>query len=158
MKNPDILADPKTVSHSGIVAALLVAGLTLSNGACATVPAPSRPEPSSPPAAGAEPSHVDQILVTIKSTEGVPIRGAGSSAAPYAGPSEYTVSERTRRAAVRLARRYGLVEVAKWPIPVLGVHCVVFEVPADGAADDLLDPQVGSALLAPEDLRHECRR
>ena len=139
MKNFDLPADPKAAPHPVIVAALLVAGLALSIGACATVPAPSRPERSSPPVAGAEPSQVDQILVTIKSAEGVPIRGAGSTAAPYAGPAEYTVSERTHRAVVRLARRYGLVEVAKWPIPVLGVHCVVFEVPADGSADDLID-------------------
>lgn len=139
MKRPDIRADPRAAAHPGILAASLLAGLVFSSGACASAPALSRPATSSPPVAGAEPSYVDQILVTIKSTQGVPIRGAGSTAAPYAEPSEYTVSERTRRAVVQLTRRYGLVEAATWPIPVLGVHCVVFEVPADGSADDLID-------------------
>ena len=37
-----------------------------------------------------------------------------------------------------VAREYGLVEVAAWPIQVLELHCAVLRIPPDAQRDQLL--------------------
>ncbi len=80
-----------------------------------------------------------QLLVTFKPVEARTLRGAGSSSGAYVGPSDYTVSERTRREVARLSKQYGLREVEDWPIRSLGVHCVVFEVAPGRSIREMID-------------------
>lgn len=52
-----------------------------------------------------------------------------------------------RRVALAIARRNGLTVESSWPMPLLGVDCVVMQVPAGEAVDDMVarlasDPQV----------------
>ena len=97
-----------------------------------------------------EPRPDRQILVTFKSTASMPLRAAGSSTGSYVESSDYTVSKRTRRTVVRLARDYDLRELDGWPIRALGVHCVVFELPGGRSTAELIDrlerdPRIDSA-------------
>ncbi len=70
--------------------------------------------------------------------------------AAYAG-SYAGSGQAARRAAARdLAQRHGLALVTDWPLPLLGVDCYVFAVPADRAVDGAVgalaaDPRVAWA-------------
>jgi hypothetical protein len=104
----------------------------------------SRPEASQPERAGR------QILVTIAQSAQGQIPRAGTSRKAYGPARRYRASQRARRTAARLAAEYGLREVAAWPIELLGVHCVVYEVPEEATAGKVLerlarDPRVESA-------------
>lgn len=91
-----------------------------------------------------------QIVITVRNT---PIRtalNAGSTARGYDAASRYQVSPAARRDVDGIAQRYGLRQLAAWPIELLGVHCIVFEVPGDRPVDAVLlqlaaDPRVESA-------------
>ena len=50
----------------------------------------------------------------------------------------YLVSVKVKRAANRIARDFGLLVLDEWPILPLKVHCLVFAVPEDASADDVL--------------------
>lgn len=79
-----------------------------------------------------------QILVTLEEIQPPPLRRPGSSSGGYVDPSGYTVSQRTRRAATRLARDYDLRQRQGWPIRPLGVYCVVYEVPLEVPIEDVI--------------------
>ncbi len=55
---------------------------------------------------------------------------AGATGNRYTGDG-YRVSQDAHGQARRVAARYGLREIASWPIRALGMHCVVYEI-ADG--------------------------
>ena len=79
-----------------------------------------------------------QILVTLEENQPPPLRRPGSSSRGYVDPSGYTVSERTRRTATRLARDYDLTQGQGWPIRPLDIYCVVYEVPAEQPIEEVI--------------------
>ncbi len=105
--------------------------------------------------AGAEGDERDlaarQILVTFEQRSTRPLPGAGSTPRGYGGGrGAYETAPRAARLARKLAREYGLRRVDEWPIRLLDVHCVVYEVPAERSAPDVLerlaaDPRVETA-------------
>jgi hypothetical protein len=107
-------------------------GILLCGAACASLPA-ERSEELQVPETG-DPAR--QLLVTLEQRESWRIPRAGTTTRGY--DLEYRTSARTRRAVSRLASDYGLRSVSEWPIEVLGVHCVVFEVPASDSPTDVL--------------------
>lgn len=87
-----------------------------------------------------------QILVTFNDerVNRVPIADAVNT---YRARGSYSNSTYSERVAESLAETYGLSQVAQWPVTTLGVHCVVYEVPAK-STDDVMkrlgaDPRVG---------------
>jgi len=71
------------------------------------------------------------VVVTVANPlERVPSR-AGTSLSNYGGPPRYTQGARAANTLAAIAQDHRLRETAAWPIPALGVHCVVFEI-ADG--------------------------
>jgi Subtilase family len=108
---------------------------------CATLPA-------TPPLEEAQLERY--VVVTLRNEPGPGIPRAGSTARTYEAPSAYSVAPATRASARALAAAHGLREVSAWPIGLLGVHCIVFEIPLRaerGATLDRLrrDPRVESA-------------
>jgi len=90
-----------------------------------------------------------QVIVTVANPTGADLVRAGSTPKGYA-PGRYEVTTQARRSMTRIQSRYHLRRVAEWPIMALGVHCAVFELPADSPRDALLaqlraDPEVESA-------------
>ena len=79
-----------------------------------------------------------QILVTLEENHPPPLRRPGSSSSGYVDTSGYTVSERTRRTASRLARDYDLEQRQGWPIRPLDIYCVVYEVPAELPIEEVI--------------------
>jgi subtilisin family serine protease len=68
---------------------------------------------------------------------------------PYQPRGQYANSSWSERVATNLADRHGIRLLAQWPVTVLGVACVVYEVPADRPLEQTLqsiaeDKQVGS--------------
>jgi subtilisin family serine protease len=63
---------------------------------------------------------------------------AGSTLRDYDAAIGYAVSPAARREVQALASAHGLTQVDAWPIGVLGLHCVVFKLPAGVAPDDML--------------------
>jgi subtilisin family serine protease len=63
---------------------------------------------------------------------------AGTSLSSYGGTPRYTQGEQAARVLADVARRHQLREAAAWPIPALGVHCVVFEIAPDASRDAVL--------------------
>jgi subtilisin family serine protease len=56
----------------------------------------------------------------------------------YDGPPNYSVSSSAQTSVRGLAEAYGLREVDGWPIDLLGIHCVMFELPAGADRDTVL--------------------
>jgi hypothetical protein len=97
--------------------------------ASATLPAAVRATPG------------DYLVVTIRNpVAAVPLRAA-STPRGYDGARPYVAGGEARAASRALAAEYGLVEVSSWPIALLGVHCLVFGIPAGADAG-----RVGAAL------------
>jgi Subtilase family len=70
------------------------------------------------------------IVVTVRNDQ-VPLSSrAGSTLRGYESAGTYSAGAFARSAVQSLARTYGLNEVSAWPISELGIHCVVFELPA----------------------------
>ncbi|HEY4368664.1 MAG TPA: S8 family serine peptidase [Steroidobacteraceae bacterium] len=90
------------------------------------------------------------IVVTVRNPAAPVIPRAGSTARDYDTVTTYSVSPAARATANDIAAAYQLHEVNGWPIRMLSVHCVVFEIPAGVTPDQLLDrlkhdPRVESA-------------
>jgi len=62
---------------------------------------------------------------------------AGATGSHYSGDG-YRVSQNAYSQARSVAARYGLRELASWPIKALGMHCVVFEVANGRPVPDVL--------------------
>jgi hypothetical protein len=78
------------------------------------------------------------VVVTVRTVASHAPPRAGTSVRSYAGTPRYSVSPATRSAARAIAASYGLREADAWPIDLLGVHCVVFELPAGAAAQEVM--------------------
>ena len=79
------------------------------------------------------------IVVTVRNDDSPMATRAGSTLRAYGMPGRYSITAKTRRAVQGLASTYGLHEVSGWPIPMLKVHCVVFELPDTADATQMLD-------------------
>jgi hypothetical protein len=63
---------------------------------------------------------------------------AGSMARPYHGGGPYRGSPEARRNVSRIAETYGLVQVSSWPIRLLDLYCVVYQLPGERARDEVI--------------------
>jgi subtilisin family serine protease len=69
------------------------------------------------------------IVVTLHNDAVPSLPRAGSTVRGYEPPSSYALAPATRASAKAVAAAHGLREVAAWPIGLLGIHCVVYELP-----------------------------
>jgi hypothetical protein len=80
-----------------------------------------------------------QIIVAVHDQRpGMQLR-AGSISRPYGSVRTYRGSLRSQRQMADLARRHALRPVARWPIELLDVYCVVFEVPPGRSREQVLE-------------------
>ncbi|HEY7642139.1 MAG TPA: S8 family serine peptidase [Steroidobacteraceae bacterium] len=70
------------------------------------------------------------VVVTLRNDTVPSIPRAGSTVRGYEPQSSYALAPATRASAKAVATAHGLREVAAWPIGLLGIHCVVYELPA----------------------------
>lgn len=104
----------------------------------------------STPASGADQPGADQlIVVTIDNAPQLDLRRAGSTLRGYFSPGAYHAGPTARQVAEQLGRDYHLARRDAWPIRALQVHCIVYEVPAGVAREDVIaslarDPRVES--------------
>jgi hypothetical protein len=77
------------------------------------------------------------IVVTVRNPEALLPR-AGSTLRDYDQAPSYRASPAARSELRALASAHGLSEVDGWPIQALGVHCVVFKLPAGLALADAI--------------------
>lgn len=87
------------------------------------------------------------ILLTVDNPADLVSLRAGSTPRGYDGVSLYSEGAQARQTLLDVERRYGLSEVAGWPIAPLQVHCVMLRI-ADGAVRETVlrelaaDPRV----------------
>lgn len=105
---------------------LLLAVVSASLTACTSVPSSREPQWSS----GID--HERLIVVTLRNDRPTLVPRAGSTARSYSGPARYSVGTTTLAQSRSIAATYKLREVTGWPIGLLGIHCLVYEL-ADGA-------------------------
>ncbi|MGE5337467.1 MAG: S8 family peptidase [Gemmatimonadota bacterium] len=120
--------------------ALLLAG-------CASVPT-NDAAVMLPDDARAHPEHY--VVITVRNTPGVVNAYAASTPRGYGGQGSYRAGAEAVERAHEIAAVHHLREVAAWPIELLGVHCLVYEIPAQEKRDQVLaalrrDPGVESA-------------
>jgi subtilisin family serine protease len=126
---------------------LLLAACACLLAACATSQVASSPSPAQQ-AMASQPERF--VVVTLHNQNAPTMPRAGSTVRAYEPPSGYALAPATRASAKAIATAYGLQEATAWPIGVLGVHCIVYELPASAARDDVIarlrrDPRVDSA-------------
>ena len=107
-------------------------------------------QPATPGADGRPQDTSRVVVVTIRNTPGPSAARAGSTQRDYVPPASYSVSPVARADAKAIAVSHGLREISAWPIGLLGVHCLMFELPAQADRDAVLarlrsDPRVESA-------------
>lgn len=78
------------------------------------------------------------VVVTVRNEPALAAPRAGSSVRTYAVPSQYSVNPATRSTAKAIAAAHGLREASAWPIGLLGVHCMVFEIPSGATRDQII--------------------
>jgi Subtilase family len=78
------------------------------------------------------------IVVTVADDVRVLQGRAGSTPRGYDGLQRYETSSAARAIMKALAGEYRLTQLADWPIPLLKVHCAVFEIPKDSTQAMLL--------------------
>ena len=69
------------------------------------------------------------VVVTLRNDAVPSIPRAGSTVRGYESPSSYALAPATRASAKAVAIAHGLREVAAWPIGLLGIHCIVYQLP-----------------------------
>jgi hypothetical protein len=112
---------------AGLAVALALAG-------CSTSPA-LRASAELPPAARALPARY--VVVTVRNPRASTLSRAASTPGGYDAMGPYAAGSGARRTAGALAADYHLEETSSWPIALLGVHCLVYALPA-GVAPELL--------------------
>jgi len=78
------------------------------------------------------------IVVTVADDVRVLQGRVGSTPRGYDGLQRYETSSAARATMKALAGEYHLTQLAEWPIPLLKVHCAVFEIPKDATQATLL--------------------
>ncbi|MBB5944100.1 S8 family serine peptidase [Xanthomonas sp. 3307] len=126
------------------LASLLFACLGL--GACAHAapaavadPAPAAKAPSLDPSPALDSQR--QIVLAVANPMAAPSRHAGSNLLGYASARYYGAGTQAVATLDALNKRYGLRQVAGWPIKALGLYCVVLE-PAPGSDREALLAQL----------------
>ena len=115
---------------------LTILWLCLGCAACASLP--TQTDEPLPLAARVHPESF--VIVTVRNDSGPIVPRAGSTMRGYDGTTaRYGAGSSARGAVEALANTHRLKEVSSWPIPQLGIHCVVFEVPRDQTARTVLD-------------------
>jgi len=109
--------------------------LALALAACAGNPA-LPPSATLPSAARETPRRY--IVVTVRNPIAVPTTHAASTAHGYDGSGGYFAGSVARSTSRALAADYHLEEASSWPIALLGVHCLVYALPAGADLDGLL--------------------
>jgi hypothetical protein len=71
------------------------------------------------------------IVITVADDVRVLQGRAGSTPRGYDGLQRYETSSAARATMKAIAGEYHLTQLAEWPIPLLKVHCAVFEIPED---------------------------
>jgi subtilisin family serine protease len=109
--------------------------------------APLRPSATLPAEARQAPQHY--VVMTIRNPVNLPSARAASSPRGYDRIGPYLAGAEARAVSRALMREYHLRESASWPIEMLDVHCLVYELPADADQNQLLaslsrDPRVES--------------
>lgn len=79
------------------------------------------------------------VVVTLRNQAVQAAPRAGSTVRGYEAPSTYSLAPATRASAKAIAAAYGLREASAWPIGLLGVHCVVFELPGEADREATLE-------------------
>ena len=87
--------------------------------------------------AGSAATSANQILITFEDerNDRPPI---AESVSGYRQREDYGNSTWSLRVAEALAEDYGLHPVTQWPINALGIHCVVYEVPANQSMEQVM--------------------
>ncbi len=101
-----------------------------------------------PPDARSSPQRY--VVVTVRNPVNAPALHAASTPRGYDGVGLYAAGSVARRTGRTLAADYHLREMSSWPIAVLGVHCLAYELPRDADSGPVLaelarDPRVESA-------------
>ena len=86
------------------------------------------------------------VLAVANPVQRVPGR-AGSSLPAYSPPLRYVVGAQAAGVLAALQSEHGLQPAAAWPIPSLGLHCVVYSLPPQASREAMLrtlaaDPRV----------------
>ncbi len=89
------------------------------------------------------------VVVTVRNPVNAPAAHAASTPRGYDGVGPYAAGGLARQTSRALAADYHLREGSSWPIAVLGVHCLAYELPRDADTGVLLaqlarDPRVES--------------
>jgi hypothetical protein len=79
------------------------------------------------------------VVVTLRNETAPSIPRAGSTVRGYEPRPSYSLAPATRASANAVAAAHGLREIAAWPIGLLGIHCVVYELPVGADRDAMLD-------------------
>ncbi len=100
--------------------------------------------PPLPPAA-----HGARIVVAFRNGPHAPPPAAGTTGARYGGAG-YRLAQDAHRQEGRIAATYRLHELSSWPIAMLEMHCVVYEIPDGRSSAEVLsrlaaDPEVALA-------------
>lgn len=121
--------------------AMLVLATATLLGACAHVQAPMRAgDAAGATAAQAQPDALDgerDIVLAVANPVSPPTPRAASNVLGYGATGNYRNGQRAMSTLAELKQRYGLREIAGWPIAPLGVYCAVLR-PAPGTDPALL--------------------
>lgn len=79
------------------------------------------------------------VVVTLRNDTAPSIPRAGSTVRGYEPPPSYSLAPATRASAQAVASTHGLREIAAWPIGLLGIHCIVYELPAGASRETTLE-------------------
>lgn len=118
-----------------LTALVIAAGICL--GSAARAGSPATAEQALPAAVRSHPDSF--VVVTVRNATPPLTARAGSTMRGYDGASRYTVGNSARSAVNALASAHHLREISSWPIAALGIHCVVFELPANEAAAAVIE-------------------
>jgi Subtilase family len=111
----------------------LLALLTVALAGCASMRSVNEPLPA------AMLDKPDQyVLVTLRNDDPKLGGRAGSTLRGYDNVAPYTAGSSARSAIRSLTGTYHLREVSAWPIATLSVHCIVFQIPADMTAAQVI--------------------
>ncbi|PTT85252.1 serine protease [Pelomonas sp. HMWF004] len=101
---------------------------------CASPP----PRAEQPPVADMQVEPGRFIVVAVANPlQRLPSR-AGTSLSSYGATPRYTQGEQAAQTLAAIAQRHNLREAAAWPIPTLGVQCVVFEIAPGASREQVL--------------------
>ncbi len=106
---------------------------TLLAGCAAVPPAPAPVQWSD------DVDHERLIVVTIRNERPTLVPRAGSTTRSYSGRSAYAAAPATLAQSRSIATTYKLREVSGWPIGLLGVHCLVYELAPGSDREAMLE-------------------